>query len=202
MMPKHLSHRWPHARQIADYTQENVCRLIMVYAIFSTYAYLVNLLLASRFMQISKQLSAFLSYAAVTIYIGACTVNWCVQEKWGVHTCSGREEIVCPALVVVEILKIWRAIWRAISIKIRSPGGCVVIYSPLLPPPLTCNYWYLDFTNERQQSGEHEFAAFVFIEKSIVSTIFAVNAERFHRRDLHASLLSCIYAEITSLYRH
>ena len=31
-----------------DYAEENVCRLLVVYAVFSTFAYLVNLLLASR----------------------------------------------------------------------------------------------------------------------------------------------------------
>lgn len=62
-----------------DYTQENVCRLIMVYAVFSTYAYLVNLLLASRFMRVSNQLTAFLSYTAFAIYIVACAVNWYVD---------------------------------------------------------------------------------------------------------------------------
>lgn len=66
---------------VTDYDRENVCRLIMVYAIFSTYAYLVNMLLASRFMRVSDQLSAFLSYAAFTIYVVACGINWCVKGR-------------------------------------------------------------------------------------------------------------------------
>jgi hypothetical protein len=71
----------------ADYERENVCRLIMVYAIFSTYAYLVNMLLASRFMRISDQLSAFLSYAALVIYVLECGINWYVLPPFIV---SGR----------------------------------------------------------------------------------------------------------------
>ena len=35
-----------------DYAHENVCRALVVYAVFSTFAYLVNLLLASRFLPV------------------------------------------------------------------------------------------------------------------------------------------------------
>lgn len=43
-----------------DYKQENVCRLIMVHAIFSTYAYLVKPPLASRFLtQINSYMNVY-----------------------------------------------------------------------------------------------------------------------------------------------
>jgi hypothetical protein len=37
-----------------EYGEENVCRALVVYAIFSTFAYLVNLLLASRFQLVAS----------------------------------------------------------------------------------------------------------------------------------------------------
>ena len=43
-----------------DYTQANVCRCIMVYAIFSCFAYIVNLLLAIRFLGVSRAITLFL----------------------------------------------------------------------------------------------------------------------------------------------
>lgn len=62
-----------------DYGEENVCRLIMVYAVFSTFAYLVNLLLASRFLGIPKWLAKIMSGGALLIYAGCCTINWTWQ---------------------------------------------------------------------------------------------------------------------------
>lgn len=62
-----------------DYAKENVCRLIVVYAIFSTFAYLVNLLLASRFLNVSPNLSFQLSIGALLIYASCCAINWSWQ---------------------------------------------------------------------------------------------------------------------------
>ena len=44
-----------------DYQVNNVVRAIMVYAVWSTFAYLVNLLLASRFLNTSPVVSMVLS---------------------------------------------------------------------------------------------------------------------------------------------
>eukprot|EP01006_Ploeotia_vitrea_P034039 TRINITY_DN65692_c0_g5_i1.p2 TRINITY_DN65692_c0_g5~~TRINITY_DN65692_c0_g5_i1.p2 ORF type:complete len:337 (+),score=40.69 TRINITY_DN65692_c0_g5_i1:38-1012(+) len=62
-----------------DYGSENICRNIMVYAVFSTFAYLVNLLLASRWMNISRNTSIFLSLLAFVIYASCCAMNWSWQ---------------------------------------------------------------------------------------------------------------------------
>lgn len=64
-----------------DYAQENVCRLIVVYAAFSTFAYCVNMLLASRFLGVSAQVSRVLSFVALCVYVLCCAVNW----LWQVH---------------------------------------------------------------------------------------------------------------------
>eukprot|EP00124_Ichthyophonus_hoferi_P003854 Ihof_evm3s368 gene=Ihof_evmTU3s368 len=58
-----------------DYSQENICRLIMVYAIFSTFAYLVNMLLASRFLGVRRSLLMLLSTSALITYALTCSVN-------------------------------------------------------------------------------------------------------------------------------
>ena len=44
-----------------DYSERNVWRALVVYAVFSTFAYLVNLLLASRFLAVHPSLSYWLS---------------------------------------------------------------------------------------------------------------------------------------------
>lgn len=64
-----------------DYANENVCRLVVVYAAFSSFAYCVNMLLASRFLAVSLSLSRMLSYVALVVYVACCTVNW----VWQVH---------------------------------------------------------------------------------------------------------------------
>ena len=62
-----------------DYTNVNVVRAIMVYAVFSVFAYLVNLLLASRFVQTSQLTKFLLSLLALVIYACCCMCNWSWQ---------------------------------------------------------------------------------------------------------------------------
>lgn len=50
----------------------------MVYAVCSTFAYVVNLLLASRFLHVSERTAIILSNTALVVYSLACGVNWCV----------------------------------------------------------------------------------------------------------------------------
>jgi len=67
-----------------DYAEENVCRLVVVYAVFSTFAYLVNLLLASRFLDVSDGVSVALSVGASVIYGTCCAINW-VWQGYYIH---------------------------------------------------------------------------------------------------------------------
>jgi len=62
-----------------DYEHESVGRALVVYAIFSTFAYLVNLLLASRFLPVLPSVSLTLSALALVIYAGTLAVNWSWQ---------------------------------------------------------------------------------------------------------------------------
>eukprot|EP01063_Lacrimia_lanifica_P022038 TRINITY_DN29748_c0_g1_i1.p1 TRINITY_DN29748_c0_g1~~TRINITY_DN29748_c0_g1_i1.p1 ORF type:complete len:321 (+),score=62.07 TRINITY_DN29748_c0_g1_i1:81-1043(+) len=65
-----------------DYTEENVCRLIVVYAIFSVFAYSVNMLLASRFLGWPAHVRRVLSAAALVTYVTCCGVNWTWQVMY------------------------------------------------------------------------------------------------------------------------
>ena len=62
-----------------DYAQENICRLMVVYGIFSTLAFLVNFLLASRFLNVSRRMFVTLSILSLIIYASACAFNWAWQ---------------------------------------------------------------------------------------------------------------------------
>jgi len=68
-----------------DYDKENICRLIMVYAIFSTFAYAVNLLLGFRFLGVSDQVAAVLSFGSFVIYGSCCLINWSWQVYYIKH---------------------------------------------------------------------------------------------------------------------
>lgn len=65
-----------------DYQNENVLRCVVVYASFSSFAYCVNVLLASRFLGMSPTAARFLSFGALLIYAGCCAVNWCWQAYY------------------------------------------------------------------------------------------------------------------------
>jgi len=68
-----------------DYSERNVWRALVVYAVFSTFAYLVNLLLASRFLAVHPSLSYWLSAGALVIYTSCLAANW----AWQVHYLTG-----------------------------------------------------------------------------------------------------------------
>ena len=68
-----------------DYSEENVVRAIMIYAVFSTFAYMVNLLLASRFVSTAPYVSRALSALSLLIYVTCCGFNW----TWQVTYLSG-----------------------------------------------------------------------------------------------------------------
>eukprot|EP00658_Telonema_sp_P-2_P046757 TRINITY_DN3504_c0_g1_i2.p1 TRINITY_DN3504_c0_g1~~TRINITY_DN3504_c0_g1_i2.p1 ORF type:complete len:367 (+),score=19.45 TRINITY_DN3504_c0_g1_i2:260-1360(+) len=65
-----------------DYKEQNVCRLIVVYAAFSTFAYVVNMLLASRFLGVSGKVSKVLAFLALSIYVLCCAINWTWQAHY------------------------------------------------------------------------------------------------------------------------
>lgn len=62
-----------------NYNDENVCRCVVVYAAFSSFAYCVNVLLASRFLGVSANVARLLSFAALVVYAFCCAVNWAWQ---------------------------------------------------------------------------------------------------------------------------
>eukprot|EP00796_Vickermania_ingenoplastis_P008578 gene8578-6018_t len=62
-----------------DYQNENVLRCVVVYASFSSFAYCVNVLLASRFLGMTPTAARFLSFVALLVYAGCCAINWCWQ---------------------------------------------------------------------------------------------------------------------------
>ncbi|RHW69401.1 hypothetical protein DPX39_100040500 [Trypanosoma brucei equiperdum] len=67
-----------------DYTQENVCRCVVVYAAFSTFAYCVNVLLASRFLGVKPGIARILSHVSVVAYLFFCGLNW-VWQTYYIH---------------------------------------------------------------------------------------------------------------------
>lgn len=67
-----------------NFEEENVCRAIMVYAVFSTYAYLVNFLLGTRFL-IEEDVKYYLFKVALFIYVCSCAVNWSWQLHYMYH---------------------------------------------------------------------------------------------------------------------
>ena len=62
-----------------NYTELNVCRPMYLYAVFSTFSYLVNFLLTTRFLYVDKKLEKFLLKCSLYIYVLCCSINWTIQ---------------------------------------------------------------------------------------------------------------------------
>jgi len=59
-----------------DYNNENVIRLIVIYAIFSTFSYVVNFILASRYFNIQFSVKKNMNLLALIVYVICCSLNW------------------------------------------------------------------------------------------------------------------------------
>ena len=59
-----------------DYTEENIVRCLIIYAAFSTYAFIVNFMLGARFLHNNKKIEMLLSRFAFTVYSTCCMINW------------------------------------------------------------------------------------------------------------------------------
>ena len=62
-----------------DFQQSNVWTSVVVYAIFSTFAYAVNFLLASRFLNFGQGWMRLLTLISLDIYLICCLLNWSFQ---------------------------------------------------------------------------------------------------------------------------
>jgi hypothetical protein len=71
-----------------DYAQDNFCRLAVIYASFTTFGYIVYILLASRFLGVPPVISRYLSMWALVIYVTCCSVNWVWQATYMRHLLS------------------------------------------------------------------------------------------------------------------
>lgn len=90
-----------------DYNNENVCRPIVIYAIFSTFSYLVNFLLASRFLDVGDKLRIILSSLSCFIYITCCAINWSWQVMYVIRLVSVGQGLIMAVYCAAITLIIW-----------------------------------------------------------------------------------------------
>lgn len=65
-----------------DYTEESVVRCMVIYACFSTFAFLVNFLLGVRYINRSRRLERLLARTSFIIYSICCCINWFSQVRY------------------------------------------------------------------------------------------------------------------------
>jgi len=102
------------ANLFVTYEEETIGRALVVYAIFSTFAYLVNLLLASRFLPVSPKLSLTLSALALLVYSGCLGVNWAWQLRY-LHRLlfaqQGGVSLVHGSSIAIYLALISQVVW-------------------------------------------------------------------------------------------
>ena len=65
-----------------DFTQRNIFRAVVVYAVFTTHGYMVYTLLATRFLGVTPRMARCLSTIALSSYGGFCVANWVWQVAY------------------------------------------------------------------------------------------------------------------------
>ncbi|KAH8607993.1 hypothetical protein ERJ75_001342200 [Trypanosoma vivax] len=96
-----------------DYTRENVCRCVVVYAAFSTFAYCVNVLLASRFLGVPHDIARILSRVSLVAYMLFCILNWAWQAYYIQRLLWGGHE---HWTVYVYLLLVWLPMYDDITL--------------------------------------------------------------------------------------
>jgi hypothetical protein len=69
---------------LSDFSNQTVSigKLVVVYSVFSVFSYMVNFLLASRYIYIPQRSKQILSQISFYVYSGCCLVNWSWQVKY------------------------------------------------------------------------------------------------------------------------
>jgi hypothetical protein len=91
---------------VVEYEHESVGRALVVYAVFSTFAYGVNLLLASRFLAVSEVLAFIMSTLALLIYGSCLAVNWTWQLAFLSRLWMGDHRWSLPLYVYVALISL------------------------------------------------------------------------------------------------
>merc|ERR1719473_43722 len=125
---------------VVTYENETVGRALVVYAVFSTFAYLVNLLLATRFLPVSRGLSVTLSALALLIYGSCLGINWTWQLRFlakllrspaltSTHLVAIVVYCLLMSMVVLDDVVLIKWLWR--NVKQKSSEAL----SPARPTP-------------------------------------------------------------------
>ena len=59
-----------------DYNNNNIVRCLLIYAVFSTFAFIVNFMLGVRFLHTNKNIDRMLSRCSFYVYTMCCMINW------------------------------------------------------------------------------------------------------------------------------
>lgn len=94
-----------------NYEEDNIVRCMVIYACFSCFAFIVNLLLGVRFLHDSKRIGIIMAKASLYIYMTCCLINWAWHGKY-VHTlvnkCDGGLcQITIPSYCAMIMMLAW-----------------------------------------------------------------------------------------------
>lgn len=117
-----------------DYANDNVCRLIVVYAAFSTFAYCVNMLLGTRFLGVDQIMVKALSVTALVVYVSCCALNWTWQalalrrligspnDHWTVYV-----YMMLIMFVMYDDIVLMKWLWYNVTTKVVTASGASVL---------------------------------------------------------------------------
>ena len=106
-----------------DYSELGVSRALVVYGVFSTFAYLVNLLLASRFLKIGTIASLCMALVALAVYTSCLAINWTWQTQflwnlwWTKPSYGIYVYLSCISMVVYDDVVLVRWLWSNVQHK-------------------------------------------------------------------------------------
>ena len=82
-----------------NYENDNVIRCMIIYACFSCFAYIVNLLLGIRYINNNRKIESLLSQGAFYIYSLCCIINWGWHINHFYTLVIGCDDIICKITI-------------------------------------------------------------------------------------------------------
>lgn len=100
-----------------DYNNENIIRCMIIYACFSCFAFIVNILLGTRYLHENKKIGSYMAKAAMYIYVACCFINWVWHGKYVYTLANQCDNMICQITIPTYCGMIMMLAWDDIKLN-------------------------------------------------------------------------------------
>lgn len=100
-----------------DYNNDNIIRCMVIYACFSCFAFIVNILLGTRYLHDNRNIGIFMAKVAMYIYVTCCFINWAWHGKYVYLLANKCDNTVCQITIPTYCGMVMMLAWDDIKLN-------------------------------------------------------------------------------------